>query len=102
MQKIWPMINSAFYNKKRLESTYLNGKVEHFPIKSRSVTLEWYDHVMLEGETIYTIAEKVFGKGLGHLWTYIADNNILRHPDSWKIGDIIKLPKVILKDSDTQ
>ena len=96
------MISPIFYNKKRLESSYLGGKVEHFPIKSRSVTLEWYDHVVLDGESIYSIAERVFGKGLTYMWTYIADNNILRHPDSWKVGDIIRLPKIIVRDSDVQ
>lgn len=95
------MISPTFYNKKRLISLYLDGKVAHFPIKDSSITLEWYNHVIMANETIYTIAERIFGENLGYLWTLIADNNTPRHPDDWKKGDIIRLPKIIIRDSDT-
>lgn len=95
------MISPKFYNKKNLITQYLGGKVKHYAIKDSSVTLEWYDHVILHNETIFTIAERIFGEGLGYMWTLIADNNVPRYPDDWKPGDIIRLPKIIIRDSDT-
>lgn len=95
------MISPTFYNKKRLVSQFLGGKVEHFPIKEPSKTIEWYDYVIKANESIYSIAAKVFGTNMEYMWTHIADNNPPRHPDEWMPGDIIRLPKLILRDSDT-
>lgn len=95
------MISPTFYNKKNLIAQFLGGKVYHYPIKDASVTLEWYEYIIRSNENIYTIASKIFGKGMEHLWTYIADNNPPRRPDEWRPGDIIRLPKVIIRDSDT-
>lgn len=94
------MISSAFYNKKNVVNQLLGGKVSHYPIKDPSVTLEWYEYVMKHNETLYTVAEKIFGSDLEHLWTYIADNNPPRLPDDWHVGDIVRLPKIIIRDSD--
>jgi hypothetical protein len=94
------MISPAFYNMKNLVEQFLGGKVAHYPVKDPSVTLEWYEHIVMAGETIYTLAEDVFGTGRAYLWTYIADNNPPRHPDDWAPGDIIFLPRVILRDSE--
>lgn len=94
------MISSAFYNKKNVVNQLLGGKVSHYPIKDPSVTIEWYEYVMKHNETLYTVAEKIFGSGLEHLWTYIADNNPPRLPDDWHVGDIVRLPKIIIRDSD--
>lgn len=95
------MINSTFYNKKNLVIQFLGARVSHYPVKDPSVTVEWYDYVVKANESIYTIASRIFGKHLEYLWTYIADNNPPRHPDDWSAGDIIRLPKVIIRDSDT-
>ena len=95
------MISPAFYNKKNLIAQYLGGKVPHYSIKDKSVTLEWYDYVLKVNETIYSVTERLFGDSLDYLWTYIADNNPPIHPDNWKAGDTIRLPRVIIRDSDT-
>ena len=95
------MISQAFYNEQNLTAQFLGGKVLHYPIKDPSVTLTWYDYVVKANENLYTIAERIFGSNLAYLWTYIADNNPPRLPDDWKPGDIIRLPKVIIRDSDT-
>ena len=95
------MISPTNYNKRNLISIYLDGKVKHFPVKDPSITLEWYDYTIKQGETLYSIAERVFGKNLGYMWTYIADNNPIRYPDEYSPGDIIRLPKIIIRDSDT-
>ena len=95
------MISNTFYNKKNLITQYLGGKVQHYPIKDGSITLEWYEYTLKAGETLYSVTEKLFGVGLEHLWTYIADNNTLIRPDDWKAGDIIRLPKIIIRDSDS-
>lgn len=94
------MISASFYNKKNVVNQLLGGKVSHYPIKDPSVTIEWYEYVMKHNETLYTVAEKIFGSDLEHLWTYIADNNPPRLPDDWHVGDIVRLPKIIIRDSD--
>lgn len=94
------MISATFYNKKNVVNQLLGGKVSHYPIKDPSVTIEWYEYVMKHNETLYTVAERIFGSDLEHLWTYIADNNPPRLPDDWHVGDIVRLPKVIIRDSD--
>lgn len=96
------MISPTFYHKKNLVSEFFSGNILHYPVKDASVTIEWYEYVIKAHETIYTIAERVFGHNLEYMWTYIADNNPPRHPDDWRAGDIIKLPKVIVRDSDTR
>ena len=95
------MISPVFYNKKNLIAKFLGGKVSHYPIKDPSVTSEWYEYVIKANENLYTIAARIFGDDLEYLWTYIADNNPPRLPDAWNPGDIIRLPRVIIRDSDT-
>lgn len=95
------MISPTFYNKKNVVNKFLGGKIPHYPIKDPSVTLEWYEYVIKVNETLYTIAERIFGNDLEHLWPYIADNNPPRLPDDWHVGDIVRLPKIIIRDSDT-
>lgn len=96
------MISPTFYNKKNLITQFLGGKVPHYPVKDPSVTVEWYNYVIKNDENLYILAARIFGKGLEHLWTYIADNNPPRLPDDWSPGDIVRLPKIIIRDSDTQ
>lgn len=95
------MISSSFYNKRNLSADLLGGKVSHYAVKDPSVTIEWYNYTVKSFENLYTIAAKVFGSGSERLWTYIADNNPPRSPFDWEMGDIIKLPRIIIKDSDT-
>lgn len=93
------MINNGFYNYHNLKEEYLGGKVQHYPIKDASVTLEWYEYVVKAGETLYSIAAKVFGSTMMQNWTYIADSNPPRNPDDWRMGDVLRLPKVIIRDT---
>ena len=93
------MINNGFYNYHNLKEEYLGGKVQHYPIKDASVALEWYEYVVKAGETLYSIAAKVFGSTMMQNWTYIADNNPPRNPDDWRMGDVLRLPKVIIRDT---
>lgn len=95
------MISPNFYNKKNLSAQFLGGKVSHYPIKDASVTAEWYEYVIKANENLYKIAARIFGRNLEYMWTYIADNNPPRQPDDWNPGDIIRLPKIIIRDSDT-
>lgn len=95
------MINPQFYNDYDLVHQYLGGKIAHFPIKSKSVVISTYNYTLKEGENLYTLAAKVFGDNLQNMWTYIADCNPPRHPDDWTMGDVVKLPRVIIRDSET-
>lgn len=94
------MINKNFYNSKNLIKQYLGGKVSHYPIKDASVTIKDYNYRLVAGDSIHVIAEGVFGRGMDNLWPYLADNNRLNHPDDWTIGDVFKLPLIIIKDTD--
>lgn len=96
------MISNTFYNKRNLVCEYLGAKVPHYAIKEPSIILDWYEHTILKGETLYNLASKIFGDKLEYMWTYIADNNPPRLVDDWKVGDIIRLPKVIVRDTETQ
>ena len=95
------MISPTFYNKKNLVAEYLGGLVPHYAVKDPSVTLEWYEYILQVNETLYTVAERLFGKNLEYMWTYIADNNPPRPVDDWRVGDVIRLPKIIIRDTDT-
>lgn len=95
------MISSNFYKKRNLSADLLGGKVAHYAVKDPSITIEWYNYTVKSHENLYTITANVFGKGKEHLWTYIADNNPPRSPFDWEMGDIVRLPKVIIKESDT-
>lgn len=94
------MINKEFYAKRNLIFQFLGGKVGHFSIKDATVTLEWYEYILKAGETLPIVASRIFGNNLEYLWPYIADNNPPRHPDDWAMGETIKLPKLIVRDSD--
>lgn len=96
------MISQTFYNKKNLITQYLGGKVAHYPAKDPSVTIEWYEYIVKANENLYTIAARIFGNGLEYMWTHIADNNPPRMPDAWNAGDIIRLPRIIIRESDTR
>lgn len=94
------MISQSFYVKTNLVKQFLDAKVKHYPVKEPSVTWSWYDYRIKAGEDLYTIAARIFGDGLEYMWTYIADNNMPRMPDDWNAGDIIRLPKIIIRDTD--
>ena len=95
------MISKDFYNSKNLVRQYLGGKVYHYPIKDKSITLQDYNYRFVGGDTVYSVALKTFGDGLDYLWPFLTDNNSLRHQDDWTMGDFFRLPKLILKDTDT-
>lgn len=94
------MISPNFYTKGNLVTQFLGGKVLHYPVKDKSITYEWYEYRVKANEDLYTIAARIFGDNLEYMWPYIADNNPIKMPDDWKEGDILRLPKVIIRDSD--
>lgn len=96
------MISPSFYNKKNTVEGFLDNDVLCYPAKSPSVTWEWYDHILEAHETLFTVAARIFGQNLEYMWTLIADNNPPVHPDDWRAGDVIRLPRIIIRDSDTQ
>lgn len=92
------MISPNYYTEANTQKTYLGGKVRHYMLKNRAVVLKKYPYVIKEGETIYSIAYKVFDSFGIHNWTIITDINQLRPISEWKAGDLIYLPEIILKD----
>lgn len=94
------MISPNFYDKSKAVKLYLNGKIRHYLLKERSVTLKSYPYVVRDGETYYSIALRVFGEeGMRH-WTIIGDLNSLRQPEELRAGETIRLPEIILNDPD--
>jgi nucleoid-associated protein YgaU len=93
------MINPSFYREDTLIKKFLGGKVRHYPIRESAVVLSSYPYTVQYGDTMYTIAKKIFGADFEYLWTIIADINYIREPDDLQPGEVIKLPIVILDDS---
>jgi hypothetical protein len=96
------MINPLFYAKERVVKEFLGGKIGHYQIKESSVALEVEEYTLKAQEDVYTLAAKLFGKDYDDFWTYIADINMLRDLDEWKAGDVILLPKILLRDTEVQ
>lgn len=94
------MISPGYYkNSRNRGKVYLGAIREHFLQKPRIVVLDSYDYIISDGEDMYSLATKVFGKDNQHLWTIIADLNPLRMPDDWVPGDTVKLPLIIVQES---
>ena len=96
------MISNGFYNYHNLKQEYLGGKVKHYPIKDASITLEWYEYIVKANE-------KLYGGHPGDDATACVVKirkrepmNLLfgppRNPDDWNVGDVIRLPKIIVRD----
>lgn len=94
------MIHPAFYRKENLSALYLDQKVPHYPIKRRSKVVGQYPYVIKFGEDLLSIAKKIFGDSYPFYWTYIAEINSSRHPDSWLVGEVIQLPKIVVLESE--
>lgn len=92
------MISPKFYNPENTVALYFGGKVSHYLRKDATVVLKKYPYTVKAGETLYTIARRLFGPDNEHYWTIIADINPLRPPDGWGPGEEILLPEIILND----
>jgi AAA+ ATPase superfamily predicted ATPase len=95
------MINPDFYNSNNLVHQYLGGKIAHYPIKDRSIIKDSYVYTLKKNEDVFSLAAKIFDTELQSYWTYISDCNPIRHPDDWSMGEKIKIPKIIIRDNDT-
>lgn len=92
------MINQSFYKANQLVSLYLGGKVQHYTSRELAIVLESYEYLVQAGDTMYTLAKKIFGEDQEFQWTYIADINFLRQPDDLQPGETILLPRIILSE----
>ena len=93
------MISKEYYNRLNILKTFFNGVRVHYGNKERYIIIRWYDHPIAYGEDMYSLARKIFGDENEYLWPVIADLNPLRDPTDWEVGDIVKIPEVILSES---
>lgn len=93
------MISQGFYISD-LAVQYFHAKtIKHFPIKDKTHVISKVPYTIKESDTIYSIASNWFGENNQFHWTIITDlNNYIRFEDL-QVGDIIYLPKIIIKDT---
>jgi hypothetical protein len=91
------MIDQEYYGdaRNRVRTMY-GGKRLHFNLREPSITTESRVRTLEYGENFLNIAEPIFGKGKQHLWPYLCDCNITRHPDDWQLEDEVNIPKTIV------
>ncbi len=78
----------------------LSGGRLHFPIREETLVLEKSIHVLQRGENPYTLALALFNDD--KLYYFIADINEPKDPMQWETGEIIKLPQVIIQQSEAK
>lgn len=87
------MISPDFYKKANLVT---NSKYKYFPQKDPTFGVSSYPYVLREGETVVSVAERIFGNNTG-LWTVLADLNAPRRFEDWLPGDTIILPTSVVE-----
>lgn len=92
------MISPAFYQEDNVAQVYQGGLVRHYLHKPRTVTIKDRPTTLVYGETLYSKAAELFGDENEFLWTILADNMPVRHPDAWGTDDLLKLPVIVLND----
>lgn len=93
------MISREFYTDKgRTGQHFLGGKRKHFEHKERTVTIGYYVYTMTYGDTLFSLAEKIFGAS--RYWTILTDMNRLKGVDEWTTGDEIHLPDRVVFDAE--
>lgn len=93
------MIAPEFYTDVNKGKSFLDGRLTHFKYRDRVIVTKSYKYTLLFGDTVYSITEDIFGKDKEYLWYIIADINLLRHPDTWEMGDVINLPEIIVVEN---
>jgi nucleoid-associated protein YgaU len=92
------MIDPHFYTADSLVNTY-TGNVKHYVVRPVWKVASYRTYTVQSGDTLYSLAEQIFGKGNAFNWTIISDINFVRFPDQLTPGEEIKLPLVIIKNS---
>jgi len=92
------MISKHFYTENNLVQLFGNG-LQHYLVKPATVSLTSYPYEVQSGDTMYSLAKRIFGVDGEHNWTIISDLNYTRRPDELVAGEIIKLPLIILDDA---
>jgi nucleoid-associated protein YgaU len=93
------MINPNIYAKRNLVKVLNDGKAQHYSVRDRATVVESVDYIVKQGETLYSIAKRLFGLNRQYMWTIIADINPPKMPDEWEVGDVIKLPRIIVQET---
>lgn len=92
------MISPTFYLPGNTTKKFSFTKLRHFPKKNFSVCLRYEPYKVQDGDDLYIIASKVFGKFGECYWTVIADLNGILKPDWLQVGQIIKVPVTVIED----
>jgi hypothetical protein len=91
------MISKSFYTQNNLSKLFGYG-LQHYTIKEATTIISSYEYVVEAGDTMYTLAKRLFN-GSEQYWTIISDLNYTRRPDDLVIGETIKLPILVLDDT---
>jgi len=96
------MIKPNFYDTAKTVSYYFPSGLRHFFVREPSVVISKYPYRVAEGDTWYTLANKVFGSDGVYHWSILSDLNPIKDPDELIPGEIIYLPEIILNDPDNR
>lgn len=93
------MISPTFYIKEsNLTKRFAFTTLSHFPRKNISKSFDFDLHEVKDGEDLFTISRIYFGKFGERFWTVLADANSITKPDWLEIGQIIKIPRLVVED----
>lgn len=73
------------------------GGLFHYLPQTPYKVVDKFRYTLLAGETVYSLAVRIFGENQSYFWTIIADLNPLMPVETWKSGDVIWLPKQIVE-----
>jgi len=92
------MISKNYYTDNNLNSLFGNG-LQHYLVKPATTVISSYPYEVQAGDTMYSLAKRLFGASGEHNWTIISDINYTRLPDELIPGEEIQLPLIILDDA---
>lgn len=91
------MISPNFYLVDNLTKRFSFAKIKHFPRKDLSIPIGYTYHEVLEGQDLYSIAKIYFGEYGERFWTTLADINAISKPEWVTIGQVIKIPSLVVE-----
>jgi hypothetical protein len=90
------MINKLYYKEENQRNSFFSEKISHYigrePYREYSFIL----YQCIAGDTVYSLARKIFGEDGEYNWTVIADINNIRYDFNFEGGEVIKIPREVL------
>lgn len=82
-----------------VSKSYFGGEIEHYMPIPRAAVVESAAYKLRAQDTLFTTSKKLFSTfdNAEENWVYVAENNRLRRPQDWQMGDLLHLPLAIVK-----